>query len=184
MHRAELIHLDRPADARWEIPAERMKARRSHVVPLPPLAREIILRQLASNDHRGEGFVFASRFADKQRLARHSLSQAVKRVIAALSPGGSDGATIRALRAKPPTPHDFRRTLATRLAEFGIPREDRLAILAHSWGDVHGSHYDRYERLREKRVALEAWDRHVAELLGLRRQAVLICERQQVRAAG
>ena len=32
-------------------------------------------------------------------------------------------------------------------------------------GDVHGAHYDKYERLREKRVALEAWERRVAAIL-------------------
>jgi hypothetical protein len=49
---------------------------------------------------------------------------------------------------------------------MGIAREDRLAVLGHVPGDVHGTHYDRYERLKEKRLALEAWERHVATVLG------------------
>jgi integrase len=165
MHRSEINNLEREAEARWEIPPERMKGRRPHVVPLPPMAREIILRQVKRKDE-GEGFVFASRFNEKQRLARHSLSQAMRRVIAALEAKGADAETVKRLQAKPPTPHDLRRTLATRLAELGFPREDRLAIIAHTWGDVHEAHYDRYERLREKRVALETWERHVAGVLG------------------
>jgi integrase len=72
---------------------------------------------------------------------------------------------VETLKAEPPTPHDFRRTVATGMAVLGIPREDRLAVLAHLQGDIHGSVYDKYERLKEKRVALETWERHVQNLL-------------------
>jgi integrase len=164
MHRSELVDLDKPGEARWEIPAERMKGRRPHVVPLPSFAREIISEQLERSD-RAAGFVFASRFAEKERLARHSLSQAMRRTIHALDVREHDQATVARLKANPPTPHDLRRTLATRLAAFGIPREDRLSLLAHVYGDVHAAHYDRYERLREKRKALEAWERHLIQIL-------------------
>jgi integrase len=164
MHRAELTNLDRASEARWEIPAARMKARRPHVVPLPSMAREIILAQLQQSDSR-EGYVFASRFATSQRIARHSLSQAMKRVIMKLDRDVPDGETVQQLQENPPTPHDLRRTVVTKLAAFGVLREDRLAIVAHSWGDVHEAHYDRYERLKEKRAALEIWERHVQKVL-------------------
>jgi hypothetical protein len=65
-------------------------------------------------------------------------------------------------------PHDLRRTVASNVAALGVVREDRLAVFAHVVGDVHGAVYDKYERLREKRIALAAWERHLAELLGLR----------------
>jgi integrase len=165
LQRTELVNLSKPREARIEFPPERMKARRPHIVPLPSLALSIITDTMTSDDRR-EGFVFVSRYADKQRLARHSLSQAMGRVIAGLNANGSDKDAVERLQADPPTPHDLRRTLATRLAELGIPREDRLAVLAHSWGDVHEAHYDRYERLREKRIALEAWERHVLAVIG------------------
>jgi integrase len=166
LQRTELVNLSKPHDARIEFPPERMKARRPHIIPLPSLALSIITEAMASDDRR-EGFVFVSRYADKQRLARHSLSQAMGRVIAGLDVEGPDKDAVERLQADPPTPHDLRRTLATRLAELRIPREDRLAVLAHSWGDVHEAHYDRYERLREKRIALQAWERHVAEVIGM-----------------
>jgi integrase len=165
MRRSELVSLEKPGVARWEIPAERTKARRAHVVPLPERARQIIAREAAQSDRIGD-FVFASKWAHKDRLARHSLSQALRRVIAGLIADDSNAATVNQLRAKPATPHDLRRTCATKLAEIGIPREDRLAVLAHVQGDVHGAHYDRYERLKEKRLALDAWGRHVATVLG------------------
>lgn len=76
-----------------------------------------------------------------------------------------DEEAVASLKANPPTPHDFRRTVATGLAALGVLREDRLAVLAHSPGDVHATHYDRYERLKEKRRALEHWEAHVAEII-------------------
>jgi integrase len=166
MARDELVRFDEAREARWEIPAERMKARRPHVVPLPPFARELIAAARAGGDGKqGEGgFVFASRFADRQRLARHSLSQALRRVIERLEASGEEAKAVARLKADPPTPHDLRRTLASGLSMLGIPREDRQAVLAHVHDDVHAV-YDRYDRAREKRVALEAWERHVRAVL-------------------
>ena len=110
----------------------------------------------------GEG-VFGSRFSNRDTLARHSLSRALQRAIARLDRHNKAAAS---LADKPPTPHDMRRTVATGLSKLGVPREDRMAVLAHVAGDVHGAVYDRYERLKEKRNALAAWERHVASLIG------------------
>lgn len=73
-------------------------------------------------------------------VARHTLSQALRRVIKDLPE-----ATI--IRRPYPTPHDFRRFVATGLAALGVPREDRLAVLAHAQGDVLGKYCDKYDRL-------------------------------------
>ena len=161
---AELVDLEKPTTARWEIPAARMKARRAHIVPLNGMALELLSGVLERRQVDGDGVgVFASRFASRATLARHSLSQGLRRIVSSLD---GTNATARALRENPPTPHDFRRTLATGLARIGIPREDRLAVLAHQASDIHGTVYDQYERLREKRIALEAWERHVAGVIG------------------
>lgn len=172
---AELKNIDDPKNARWEIDAGRMKARRGHVVPLAPMARELFRDMLARRREEGDKTsIFASRFSGRTTLARHSLSQALRRVIARLKPEGADADPIRSLQADPPTPHDSRRTVATGLAALGIPREDRLAILAHQASDIHGAVYDKYERLREKRRALEAWERHVAAILAERPSSVVL----------
>ena len=60
-------------------------------------------------------------------------------------------------QAEPPSPHDLRRTAATRLAELGIAKEDRDAILNHTSRDVGKKHYDLYEREPERRRALDLW---------------------------
>jgi integrase len=164
---SEIIKADDPHNARWEIPSERMKARRAHVVPLAPMARRLFLeaieRRRAQEDRAG---VFASRFLSRDTLARHSLSQALKRIISQLDCKGPDADAVRSLQDDPPTPHDFRRTVATGLAALGVAREDRMAVLAHVAGDVHGAVYDKSERLKEKRAALEKWEYYIAALIG------------------
>jgi integrase len=64
-----------------------------------------------------------------------------------------------------PTAHDLRRTLATRLAALGVPAEDVKACLNHARADVTGRHYDQYDRLREKRRALELWSEQVQSII-------------------
>jgi integrase len=171
---SELHHVNDTRAAHWELPAARMKARRPHLVPLPPLAREIVMaeiaRQRGANPDTKPEFVFASKFAERARLARHSLSQALSRFIEDLDEAGDDAETAARLKADRPTPHDLRRTVATGLARLGIPRDDRLAVLAHSYGDVHEV-YDHYDRLPQKRAALEMWERHLRMITDVRPHA-------------
>ena len=164
--RRELVALGKPAETRWELPAERTKVRRPHIVPVGRMAAQLLYSALQRREGEECETVFASRFTSRATLARHSLSQGLARVVQRLNAEGPDAEAVRTLKDKPPTPHDFRRTVATGMAALGIPREDRLAVLGHLASDVHGMHYDRYERLREKRIALEAWERHVAQVLG------------------
>jgi len=164
---SELIKLDGTGDARWEIPATRTKSGRAHVVPLPPMAVEIFESALNRRAIDGDGqSVFASKFTSRKTIARHSLSHRLSRVIQRLRLDGPYSEACRSLQEVPPTPHDLRRTLATGLARLGVPREDRKAVLAHIEGDVHGQHYDKYERMREKRSALDLWTRHLRDLVG------------------
>jgi integrase len=152
----EVADIDAPARARLEIPAGRMKAGRPHVHPLAPMAAEIVRAQL-DRAVEGQEHVFPSGFEGRGPIARHSLSQGLKRLI--------KGLPVDAIRPPCPTPHDFRRSVATGLAALGIPREDRLAVLAHAQDDVHGVHYDKYDRLAEKRRAHEAWEGHIAQII-------------------
>jgi integrase len=69
---------------------------------------------------------------------------------------GNDDA-IRTWRAEPPSPHDLRRTLGTRLAELRIPKEIRDRVLNHAPGDVGSKHYNLHDYADEKRDALNRW---------------------------
>ncbi|WP_262299006.1 tyrosine-type recombinase/integrase [Microvirga sesbaniae] len=148
--RTEICDLNDGTRARIELPASRTKARRSHLVPLCPLAAALVREGIARNV--GSDAVFASAFASRTTLARHSLSQALRR------------------KKLSYTPHDLRRSCLTGLASLGIPREDRLAVAAHAPSDIHGAHYDKYERMREKRAALVAWETRIGEMVGAGRQ--------------
>jgi integrase len=160
MRREELENFTDPDRAGWLIPAERMKAKRAHYVPLSPLARATIAQalDLVPPD---QPFVFASQKADGA-IRANALPIAMQRFGASLI-DNDDGA--RTWKGNPPTPHDLRRTVATRLASLGAPGEDVSAILAHAATGVTKMHYDRYDRAREKRRALEIWARTLSDIV-------------------
>jgi len=170
---AEIYHLDDERQARVEFPAERMKARRPHILPLSPPVIAIIREQLdrQAEDARLTGrnslpdHIFESRFYDRTRIARHSLSQAMRRIIDGLDESGGDAAVVKRLKADRPTPHAFRRSLVTGLARLGVSREDRKAVVAHAEDDVLEQSYDSFDRLPQKRIALILWADHVHALL-------------------
>jgi integrase len=153
MRRDELEYLEDPARAGWLIPAGRMKAKRPHYVPLPPPARVLIAEALALAP-ADQPFVFASPRA-AGAIRANALPVAMQRFGQALE-GTAPGAASWA--AAPPSPHDLRRTVATRLSALGVPGEDVAAVLAHATAGVTKRHYDHYDRAREKRHALALWN--------------------------
>ncbi|MEY0164830.1 integrase, partial [Providencia rettgeri] len=56
------------------------------------------------------------------------------------------------------TARDLRRTCKTLMGEIGISKEIRDRIQNHALNDVSSKHYDRYDYLNEKRVALTKWE--------------------------
>jgi len=160
----EMKDLDDPDSARIEIPSIRMKSKKAHIVPLSIYARKILLDQkkMLKDD---EEFLFPSQNTEEGPIARHSLSQALKRIINSLNENHYSTRAVRSLRNEPPTPHDFRRTVATNMSSLGIIRENRLAVLGHAPTDTHGKHYDKYDRFKEKQIALEKWNQHLKSIL-------------------
>ncbi|WP_179874076.1 tyrosine-type recombinase/integrase [Rhizobium sp. L43] len=168
----DLHYLDNENEAYAEIPAARMKGRKRHIWPISKPVAKIIKAQIERQEQEAKvegrpmgAHIFASRFQDKRRIARHSLSQAMRRIVPALDAEGADGAIVKSLKAYPPTPHCFRRTVVTGMSRLRIPKEDRRAVVAHVDDDVMALHYDAYDRFDEKKIALDAWARHVEDLL-------------------
>jgi integrase len=61
---------------------------------------------------------------------------------------------------------DLRRTAATKMREAGVPRADISRVLNHVEGGPRATQvYDRYEGEREKRLALQAWERVLTGIL-------------------
>lgn len=63
------------------------------------------------------------------------------------------------------TPHDFRRTAATRMNELGIAPHIVEKILNHTLQGVMGT-YNRAEYLEERKAALQAWGAAVERIVG------------------
>jgi integrase len=148
MARSELEFDRHGVPVSWTIPAGRSKNGRAHFVPLSSLASDLITEALKL--YGSSAFVFPSP-ANRGAIAGHALSVAMAR----LSRGQPNS----------PTPHDLRRSCATRLSAAGVPAEDVAAILNHVRADVTGRHYDHYQRADEKRAALLRWSKILTAII-------------------
>src|SRR5262249_12187667 len=65
--------------------------------------------------------------------------------------------------------HDLRRTAATGMARLNIPPHVVNRVLNHVSGSIRGvaAVYNRHAYLEERRVALQAWSRHVESIVRL-----------------
>jgi integrase len=132
----------------WTLPGSRTKNHRAHVVPLPPLAREVI----ASAPQIAGSFVFST----DGRGPLTGWSRAKHKLDAAM------GANVPPWRL-----HDLRRTAVTGMAELGI-RPDVIELCVNHVSGVRGGIagvYNKSELLPERREALERWARHVQGLV-------------------
>ena len=151
--RAEIEHLGDIERAAWTIPADRAKNGRAHYVPLSPMSQATLHSAMELIGDQ-EKFLFPSRWIAKEPITAHALAVAMRRFSDRLE---IKSAAAKTWRGEPPSPHDLRRTFATRLSSLGVSKEDRDALLNHMRADVGSKHYDLYERAKEKRVALNQW---------------------------
>lgn len=143
--------IDRKA-ALWTIPSMSTKADRTHVVPLSPLAMEIID---ALPEHGAQ--VFTTR-RDRPISGYSKMKITVDAKVAEIAK--EDGVADLA----PWTIHDLRRTMATGMGRLKISRFIIGRVLNHADPGVTAI-YDKYEYLDEKRHALEAWARKLEKLI-------------------
>ncbi|MDE5444852.1 tyrosine-type recombinase/integrase [Bradyrhizobium sp. CSA207] len=157
MMRSELHDLE-CAKPHWIIPAVRTKNKKAeHTVPLSPTAVRLIEAALEAGKPEGEDTkdrpVFASRFESVETLARHSMSQAVRRLLGDDEEEGMDQAEDGELAAF--TPHDLRRTAATIVQAARLPVDYVKALLNHNDKGVTGI-YARWHMFEEKHEAVSA----------------------------
>ena len=144
-------------DGSWHLPGARTKNKRAHVVPLSPLARDLIASMPGH-----EGLVFSttgtSPVSGWSRMKRRLDATMV--ALAKQERGGK--VTIPPWRL-----HDLRRTAVTGMAELGI-RPDVIELTVNHVSGHRGGIagvYNRSELLDERRAALERWSLHVAGLV-------------------
>ncbi len=131
----------------WTLPAARTKNRRTHVVPLPPLAQQLI------TDAGGEGEHVFSTTGGRAPVAIGSKIK--KRMDARMKASASW------------REHDLRRTCATGMAELGAAPHIVEAVLNHVSGHRAGvaGIYNRAAYAAEKKAALERWAAHVERIV-------------------
>jgi integrase len=143
--------LDRKGEKTWTIPAEMTKAKRTHVVPLSPLALNII-EECDREQQLASPYVFSSRA--KRPIAGYSKAkQELDEVLAACGD------------IPPWRIHDLRRSAATRMAEkMKVTRFVIARVLNHADSGVTAG-YDQHDYLPEKRDALDKWGSYLDNLI-------------------
>jgi integrase len=138
----------------WTRPAERMKAKREHRVPITSAIFELICN---TNDQKG--LVFKS--GKLTTLSDMTLSALMKRMHASDEYGFADQRS-----ALPAVPHGLRSTFRDWVAETGQSREAAELQLAHKFGSEAEHAYYRTDLLDERAKLLDRWHKFLEGLNG------------------
>jgi integrase len=148
----------------WTIPAERIKTRNrrqeGHRVYLTPLTLGLIGKNTGSSCHVFPGSLDAP-------IQRSALSHMICDKRAGGRPAGNGRKTESMgeyLGLPRWTPHDLRRTAATKLSEIGCPDEIIDVILNHAKQGVIGV-YNRNKYDKEKKEWLTKWSLHLKRIV-------------------
>lgn len=132
----------------WELPAEKMKMRNPHVVPLPTQAVEI-LRELHQMTGHGK-HVFPSWGGDRRPMSANTVRVALRAM---------------GITAEEMTAHGFRAMARTILDEILGFRVDLIEHqLAHTVVDPNGRAYNRTAFLSERREMMQRWADYLDKL--------------------
>lgn len=145
----------------WEVPAERMKAGRTHWVPLSKQAVSLLgtLRSIVPTNNE---FLFPNRDDPKRPMADRSLNALMERL-----GFGHDG-----------TPHGMRAAFSTHFNGAGANVDVIEHCLAHVPSNRVRSAYNRHAYRDERRALLQSWANHIDTL------RVAPAERSSARARG
>ncbi len=136
------------AQEHWEIPAEKMKMRLPHIVPLSRQSL-VILRSLQPLTGYGR-YVFPSARRGGRPLSENGVRTALRTL----------GYTNEQV-----TPHGFRATARTILDEVLGFRVDYIEQqLAHAVKDANGRAYNRTKHLPERKQMMQAWADYLDQL--------------------
>jgi integrase len=136
----------------WEIPASRTKNGKAHLIPLNDIAMKLLVDVQAHRD--SSPYLFPHRLDENKPIVLASMSKASNRFT-----------SNKANNFDPFTPRDLRRTCKTRMGELGLSKEIRDRINNHANSDVSSKHYDRYDYLKEKQNALNAWGQRLEQII-------------------
>jgi integrase len=126
--------------AEWRIPAERMKMRERHIVPLSKQAIAL-LRELRALTGSGK-YLFPSLRDPERSMSYNTVTFALRRL-------GYSGEEM--------TAHGFRAMASTCLNELGWAPDIIERQLAHAERNKVRAAYNRAERLADRRTMMQAW---------------------------
>ena len=141
-------------DKLWRIPAERMKMRRDHLVPLSKQAIAV-LEKLRMYSGKGQ-YVFPSYRSETVPFGKTALQRAVK---------------IMGFERDEMCPHGFRSMASTLLNEQGYNADWIERQLAHVSNNQVRAAYNRAEYLPERRKMLQEWADYLDKLRKKARKA-------------
>jgi len=128
----------------WHIPAERMKMRRGHIVPLSKQALAVIER--AGKLWGNEGLIFPSVRDSSKPMSDNAMSKALRDM---------------GYRGKA-TPHGFRSSFSSMAHEkSGFASEVIEKALAHEEKNKIKGAYNRAEYLEQRRELMQWWGRQL-----------------------
>jgi integrase len=133
--------------AEWRIPANKMKMREAHVVPLSEQA-VVMLRELHPLTGHGQ-FVFPGLRSAKRPMSDNTINAALRRL-------GFDKETM--------TGHGFRAMASSRLNEMGWKSDVIERQLAHAERNKVRAAYNRAQYLAERRTMMQAWADYLDQL--------------------
>jgi len=131
----------------WTIPAERMKAKREHIVPLSPQALDILDIMKPISMHRE--YIFPGRNDPRQPMNSQTANAALKRL-------GYEGKLVA---------HGLRSIASTALNENGFNPDAIEAALAHSDRNEVRRAYNRSSYLKERIQLMNWWAEEVYKCL-------------------
>lgn len=132
--------------AEWRIPAERMKMRTPHIVPLAPQAVEVL--QALQTVSGGRALLFPGERDHERPMSNNTILAALKRM-------GYAGRM---------TGHGFRGVASTILHEQGYPHHVIELQLAHQERDQVSAAYNYATYLGERRAMMTEWAAHLDKL--------------------
>ena len=145
-------------DGTWRLPGSRTKNGRAHVVPLPPLARQLIANVQSPFDDLVFSTTGTTPVSGWSRMKRRLDAD----MLAIARNDRGTRTTILKWRL-----HDLRRTAVTCMAELGIRPDVIELVVNHVSGSRSGiaGVYNKSELLEERREALERWSRHLQSIV-------------------
>lgn len=149
LRKAEWIEFDLNR-AEWRIPAERMKMREPHLVPLSTQAVEL-LRELATHTG-GRRQLFPNLRNPSECMTATTLNRALER----MGFNGKDSIGFSA--------HGFRATASTMLNEMGFRADVIERQLAHAERNKVRASYNQAEYLEERRQMMQAWAEYLHDI--------------------